>query len=80
MCNIRLQAPTLARKCEISHWLPCGADGQVFGRMVRRTFGHVTTNISFIDRSPNFLSYGAALARAWSSVITCSCANQVIKP
>ena len=26
MCNIRLQAPTLDRKCEISHWSPCGAD------------------------------------------------------
>ena len=26
MCNIRLQAPKLARKCNISHWLPCDAD------------------------------------------------------
>ena len=25
----RLQAPTLARKCDILRWLPCGADGQV---------------------------------------------------
>lgn len=28
MCNIRLQPPTLARKYEISHWLPCGVDGR----------------------------------------------------
>ena len=26
MCNIRLQAPKLARNCNISHWFPCGAD------------------------------------------------------
>ena len=25
MCNIQLQAPTWARKCEISHRFPCGA-------------------------------------------------------
>ena len=30
MCNIRLQAPTLDRKCEISHWSPCGADEQMY--------------------------------------------------
>ena len=37
MCNIRLKALTLARKCEMAHWLTCGADGQVDGR----TDGHV---------------------------------------
>ena len=37
MCNIGLKALTLARKCEIAHWLTCGADGQVDGR----TDGHV---------------------------------------
>ena len=26
MCNIMLQAPSLARKCVISPWLPCGVD------------------------------------------------------
>ena len=26
MWNIRLQGPKLARKCNISHWFPCGAD------------------------------------------------------
>ena len=26
MWNIRLQAPKLARKCNIPHWLSCGAD------------------------------------------------------
>ena len=29
-CNIRLQAPTLGRRPEILHWLPCGADGPTF--------------------------------------------------
>ena len=29
MCNIRWQVTTLARKCTISHWFPCGAVGQV---------------------------------------------------
>ena len=28
MYNIRLQAPKLARKCEIKHWYACGTDGQ----------------------------------------------------
>ena len=46
MCNTRLQAPTLARNCEILHWLPCDADGRSDGR----TYGHVTTKISRIDR------------------------------
>ena len=31
MYNIRLQAPKLARKCEIKHWYACGADGQAIG-------------------------------------------------
>ena len=26
MCHIRLQTFTLARKCEISNWLPCEVD------------------------------------------------------
>ena len=29
--------------------------------MVGLTYGHVTTRISWIDRKPNFLSYGAPL-------------------
>ena len=31
MYNIRLQAPKLARKCEIKHWYACGAEGQAVG-------------------------------------------------
>ena len=27
-CNISLQAHILARKCDISHWLPCGVNGR----------------------------------------------------
>jgi len=42
MCNVRLQALTLARRFEISYWLPRGADGQ--------TYNHVFTKISRRDR------------------------------
>ena len=35
----RVQAPTLARKFDISHWFPCGAGG----RADRRTYRHVIT-------------------------------------
>ena len=38
MYNIRLQAPKLARKCEIKHWYTCGADGRKVGWSV---YGHV---------------------------------------
>ena len=33
---------TLARKSDISHWFPCGADS--------RAYGHVITKISRMDR------------------------------
>ena len=36
-------APKLARKCEIEHWLPCGADG-------RAVYGHVITKFSGMGR------------------------------
>ena len=61
MCNIRLQAPTLARKRNISHWLACGADGltgeltgeradgRAGGRAGGWTYVHVTTKISWMD-------------------------------
>ena len=66
----RLQGPKIARKCDILHWLACGADG----RPVRRTCGHVTTKISWMDRKPNFLSYGAARsAFVWSTVYLYTC-------
>ena len=52
MCNIRLQASTLARKIDISHWFLCGADR----RTDERTYGHVITKISRMDRLPNFLT------------------------
>ena len=34
MCNTTLQAPTLAKTCDISHWFPCDADEQTVGRTV----------------------------------------------
>ena len=33
MCNIKLQAPKLARKCNISHLFPCGTDERAGGRV-----------------------------------------------
>ena len=35
--------PKLARKCEIEHWLPCGADGRV-------VYSHVITKFSGMGR------------------------------
>ena len=51
-------APKLARKCEIEHWFPCGADGRAgCGRAV---YGHVITKfLGWVDS----LSYGALFAR-----------------
>ena len=43
MYNIKLQAPKLARKCEIKHWYACGADGQRNGWSV---YGHVIAEFS----------------------------------
>ena len=48
MYNIRLQAPKLARKCEMKHWYACGADGRKIGWSVH---GHVIAEFS---------SYGAS--------------------
>ena len=50
----RLQASIF----DISHWLPCGADG------------HVITKISRMDRLPNFLRYGVPLLQSYSAVHT----------
>ena len=58
MCNIRLQAPTLAWKCEISHWFPCGVDRQTIELMHGHTkFHFVITIISlfFFQESKHHL-------------------------
>ena len=47
MYNIRLQAPKLARKCEIKHWYACDADRRKVGWPV---YGHVIAKFSRIDR------------------------------
>ena len=47
MYNIRLQAPKLARKCEIKHWYACGADGRKVGWSV---YGHVIAEFSKMVR------------------------------
>ena len=47
MYSIRLQAPKLARKCEIKHWHACGADGRRVGWSV---YGHVIAKFSRMDR------------------------------
>ena len=55
-CAICLQyqsfcAPKLARKCEIKHWLACGADGRAGGRAGgRAVYGHVITKFSGMGR------------------------------
>ena len=54
MYNIRLQAPKLARKCEIKHWYTCGADGWTEGWVV---VVQSRDCVGWID----FLSYGAPL-------------------
>ena len=45
--NIRLQAPILARKCEIKHWYACGADGR---KVAWSVYGHVIAEFSRMDR------------------------------
>ena len=45
--NIKLQAPILARKCEIKHWYACGADGRKVGWSV---YGHVIAEFFRRDR------------------------------
>ena len=50
----RLQVPTLGRKFDIIHWFCCGADGLAYGLMI--------TQISRVDRLPNFVRYVASLA------------------
>ena len=35
----RLQAPTLARKFDISHWFACAADGRVDGHVIIKFLG-----------------------------------------
>ena len=52
MYNIRLQAPKLARKCEIKRRHACGADGRTEGRVV---------GVRSRDCQIDFLSYGAQL-------------------
>ena len=48
MCNIRLHAPTLARKCNDSHWFSRGAEGRGW------TYGK-----NFLDgKETNFLPMG----------------------
>ena len=61
MCNIRLRVPILARKCEISHWLFCGAEEQVEGWTDRRLH-----KISRMDITKFSLLWGSC---AWSSAI-----------
>ena len=51
-CTICLQyqsscTPKLARKCQIEHWLPYGANGRAGGRAV---YGHVITKFFGMGR------------------------------
>ena len=63
MYNIRLQAPKLARKCEIKHWYAC-ADGRKVGWSV---YGHVIAEFSRMDRFSKL--YGFELSTYYTLVI-----------
>ena len=67
MYNIRLQAPKLARKCEIKHWYACGADGRKVGWSV---YGHVIAEFSKMDRCSNFKHYVTSMDRQMSPQYT----------
>ena len=57
MCEYQSScAPKLARKCEIEHWLPCGADGRAGGRC---TVTWLPNFLGWID----LLCHGAPQAR-----------------
>ena len=47
MYNIRLQAPKLARKCEIKHWYAFGANGR---KVEWSVYGQVIAEFSKMDR------------------------------
>ena len=47
MYNIKLQALTLARKCEIKHWYACGAEGRKVGWSA---YSRVIDEFSRMDR------------------------------
>ena len=64
MYNIRLQAPKLARKCEIKHWYACGADGRKVGWSV---YGHVIAEFSRMDRFSKLLGFELS---PWSNKIS----------
>ena len=54
--SARVQAPTLARKFDISHWFPFGAGGRA-----------VITKICRMDRLPNLLIEVSDSTCAWSA-------------
>ena len=54
--------PKLARKCEIEHWLACGADGRSLGRPRGwSVYGHGLTKFSRMGSLLNFLTQSAPL-------------------
>ena len=52
----RLQAAILARKCDISHWFPCGTDRRTGGQTDVRSRSY---QFLWTHRETNFLSHGA---------------------
>ena len=71
MYSIRLQAPKLARKCEIKLWYACGADGRKVGWSV---YGHVIAEFSRMDRFSKL--WGFELS-PWSNKISAQNFNYV---
>ena len=72
MYKIRLQAPKLARKCEIKHWCFCGADGRKVGRSV---YGHVIAKFSRINRFSKLLGSKYISSLGEMSLLSCREAN-----
>ena len=49
-----LEAPKLARRCEISHWYACGEDGRKVGWSV---YGHMIAEFSRMDKFSKLWSF-----------------------
>ena len=62
--NIRLQAPKLARKCEIKHWYACGADRR---KVWWSVYVHVIAEFSRMDRF-RIKPWGFELSLWWNKI------------
>ena len=69
MSILKLQFQILARKCDISNWFSCGADGWADGGTGRRTYGQVTTKIFLMHWITKFYYHGSGSKKfSWNFV------------